>query len=164
MFYLDLFAALERHKADYLLIGGLALNIYGVERATMDVDLVIALDEANVRRFIAAAEELGMAPVAPVRLAELADEQKRRAWIEERHMRAFALHGIEAGKPTVDILISPAIDFAAAFSRKVVKQIGALPVCLASLDDLLELKRQAGRKQDLADIEALQRLRQLGRA
>lgn len=164
MFYLDLFAALDRHKVDYLLIGGLALNIYGVERATMDVDLVIALDAANVQRFTDAAEELEMTPVVPVRLVELADEQKRRAWIEERHMRAFALHGKEPGKPTVDILIAPTIDFAEAYSRKVMKQVGAVSVCLASVDDLLDLKRQAGRKQDLADIEALQRLRQLGRA
>jgi len=164
MFYLDLFAALDRHKVDYLLIGGLALNIYGVERATMDIDLVIALDEANVQRFVGAAEDLGMTPVVPVRLAELADEQKRRTWIEDRHMRAFALRSDGAGKPTVDVLIAPAIDFAAAFSRKVMKQVGALPVCLASIDDLMDLKRQAGRKQDLADIEALQRLRQLGRA
>ncbi len=164
MFYLDLFAALDQHKVDYLLIGGLALNIYGVERATMDVNLMIALDQANVLRFIDAAEALGLTPVAPVAIGELADEQKRRSWIQERHMRAFALHSKDAGKPTVDILIASAIDFAAAFSRKLVKQVGTLPVCLASVDDLLELKRQAGRKQDLADIEALQRLRQLGRA
>lgn len=164
MFYLDLFAALDSHKVDYLLIGGLALNIYGVERATMDIDLMIALDEANVHRFIGAAESLRMTPVVPVPLQELADEQKRRAWIQDRHMRAFALRSNEPEKPTVDILIAPAIDFAAAFSRRIVKQVGALPVCIASVDDLLDLKRRAGRKQDLADIEALRRLRQLGRA
>ncbi len=164
MFYLDLFAALDRHKVDYLLIGGLALNIYGVEGATMDIDLMIAFDRTNVLRFIGAAEELEMTPVVPVRLDELADADKRRTWIEDRHMLAFALHSHDAGKPTVDILIAPAIDFAAAFSRRVVKQVGILPICLAAIDDLLILKHQAGRKQDLADIEALQRLRSLGRA
>ncbi len=40
MFYLDLFKALEKHKVRYLLVGGLAMNLHGVPRATMDVDLV----------------------------------------------------------------------------------------------------------------------------
>jgi hypothetical protein len=164
MFYLDLFSALDRHKVDYLLIGGLALNIYGVERATMDVDLLIALDDANVQRFIAAAQTLGMKPVVPVALEELADAEKRRVWIEQRRMLAFALQSREAMAPTVDILIAPSIDFATAFLHRVVKQLGALPVSLASVEDLVTLKRVAGRKQDLADIEALQRLRELGRA
>ncbi len=37
MFYLDLFKALEKHKVRYLLVGGLAMNLHGVPRATMDV-------------------------------------------------------------------------------------------------------------------------------
>lgn len=79
-------------------------------------------------------------------------------------MRACALCSDEPENPTVDILIAPAIDFAAAFSHRIARQVGALAVCIASVDDLLDLKRRAGRKQDLADIEALQRLRPLGRA
>lgn len=37
MFYLDLFRALERENVRYLLIGGWAINIHGVERATMEL-------------------------------------------------------------------------------------------------------------------------------
>ena len=44
MFYLNLFKALEKHKVQYLLVGGLAMNLHGVPRTTMDVDLVLALD------------------------------------------------------------------------------------------------------------------------
>ena len=43
MFYLNLFKALKAHDIDYLLIGELAMNLHGVPRMTMDVDLIIAL-------------------------------------------------------------------------------------------------------------------------
>ena len=39
MFYLDLFRALDKHRVNYVLVGGLAMNLHGVPRMTMDVDL-----------------------------------------------------------------------------------------------------------------------------
>ena len=50
MTYLDLFKSLQTHNIDYLLIGGLAMNLHGVPRMTMDVDLVIALDANNIAK------------------------------------------------------------------------------------------------------------------
>ena len=50
MFYLNLFKALKDHDIDYLLIGGLAVNLHGVPRMTMDVDLLIALDADNIAK------------------------------------------------------------------------------------------------------------------
>ena len=52
MFYLNLFRALQEERVDYVVVGGLAMNLHGVERATMDVDLVLAMDDANLRRFL----------------------------------------------------------------------------------------------------------------
>lgn len=48
MFYFDLFSALARHKVDYLLIGGLAVSLHGVERTTMDVDITVAMNPNNL--------------------------------------------------------------------------------------------------------------------
>lgn len=44
MFYLDLFSALDRYQVDYVLIGGLAISLHGIERATMDIDVAVADD------------------------------------------------------------------------------------------------------------------------
>ena len=57
MFYQRLFASLAAHNVRYLLVGGLAVNVHGTPRMTMDVDVIIALDPQNVDHFIAAAEE-----------------------------------------------------------------------------------------------------------
>jgi hypothetical protein len=37
MFYLELFQKLESANIRYMLVGGLAMNLYGVPRSTMDV-------------------------------------------------------------------------------------------------------------------------------
>jgi hypothetical protein len=52
MFYLDLFRALNEAGVRYVLVGGVALNLHGVERATMDVDVAIALDGDNLSRAV----------------------------------------------------------------------------------------------------------------
>lgn len=164
MFYVDLFRTLDRDEVRYLLIGGLAINIYGVERATMDIDLMLALDAANLQRFLKSAESLGLQPTLPVKLADLADESKLRDWIDNKHMLAFALRAPEPAAPTVDILVQPKIGFEAAYLRRVEKELGGFKLALASLDDLITLKTDTGRPHDEADIAALRRLRELGAA
>jgi hypothetical protein len=52
MFYLELLLALDGGRVRDLLVGGLAINIHGVARATMDVDLMLAMDADIVRRFV----------------------------------------------------------------------------------------------------------------
>ncbi|HEX5391999.1 MAG TPA: nucleotidyl transferase AbiEii/AbiGii toxin family protein [Rhodocyclaceae bacterium] len=159
MFYLDLFRALNDHQVRYLVVGGLAMNLHGVPRMTMDVDLVLAMDEENLDRFIACAEQMKLAPVAPVKLVDLKDPQQRKQWAEEKHMVAFGLQAPAAGAPLLDILIAPAIDLAAGFQRKVVRTVGDIAVDVAAIEDLIALKQAAHRRQDLDDIEHLERLR-----
>lgn len=162
MFYLDLFRELNKQGVEYLLVGGLALNIHGVERATMDVDLMIALDDSNLRAFILAAGALHMTPVLPVDIHDLADPGKRADWIKNRHMIAFAMRSPDIYGPTVDILIQTGIDFSTAWSHRIEKQVGGTVVNLASIDDLMAMKTGTGRLRDEADVNALKRLRELG--
>ena len=162
MFYLDLFAALERERVRYLVVGGLALNILGVERSTMDVDLMVALDADNVRALIRAARELGLAPVMPVAIDDLADPDQVAKWIREKNMVAFALRPPLPADPTVDILVQPKVDFESAWRRRLDKDLGSLRVSLASAQDLIAMKTGTGRQSDESDIAALQRLRELG--
>lgn len=100
MFYLDLFASLARHDVRYLLVGGLAMNLHGVPRMTMDVDIMLALDDANLEHFFAVAEELKLRPALPVSLKELADPAKRETWVNERHLIAFSLCCTDKFAPT----------------------------------------------------------------
>lgn len=164
MFYLDLFTALSRENTRYLLIGGLAINIHGVERATMDIDLMLAMDAKNLEAFRRVADGLGMTPVLPVSMKDFADPLTLTTWINEKHMLAFALRPAESSSPTVDILVKPKVPFEAAWARHVQKDLGDIQIHLAHIDDLIELKTGTGRQRDASDIVALERLKALGRA
>lgn len=74
-------------------------------------------------------------------------------------MIAFALH---PPAPTIDILIHPAIEFEAAYVRRVDKSLGDMSLSLASIDDLIALKTGTGRLHDTADIAALKRFSEIG--
>lgn len=155
MFYLELFKALEAESVRYLLVGGLAVNLHGVSRLTMDVDLMIALDGDNLQRFTAAARSLALKPVVPVALADLADEAKVRSWIVDKRMLAFALRPPGRTDPTIDLLVQPVVPFDAAYERRVEKEIAGVRVPVASVEDLITLKTGTGRQKDASDIAAL---------
>ncbi len=155
MFYLDLFRALQEERVDYVVVGGLAINLHGVERATMDVDLVLAMDEGNLRRFLKAATRLKLKPVLPVPLEALCDARQLDAWTREKHLIAFSLHSTSPNLPTVDIIVRPAVPFDGIYRNRIEKDIGGVRLSLASIEDLIALKTGTGRKQDASDIEAL---------
>lgn len=125
MFYLDVFKALADKEVRYQLIGGLAMNLHGVPRMTMDIDLVIALDNKNLKKFIEAANSLRLQPILPITLTDLLDPAKRNHWARDRNMVPFALRPPNADGPTLDILIDPPINIAKALSRVVFRDLGS---------------------------------------
>jgi hypothetical protein len=48
MFYIDLLKSLYDNNIEYLIVGGVAVNLHGVPRATFDFDLVISTDKSNI--------------------------------------------------------------------------------------------------------------------
>ncbi len=158
MFYQKLFAAPAEQRVGYLSVGGLAVNIHGIPRMTMDVDVIIALDPQNVDHFIAAAEELGLRPVLPVRLSELADPAKRREWVEQRNRVGFALRAGEASVPTIDLMLGIELPFESAYRRRVARDLDGIAIDVASIADLIAMKDRSGREQERHDIEHLRKL------
>jgi hypothetical protein len=111
MFYLDLFSALQRHHVDYVLIGGLAVSLHGIERATMDIDLTVAMTPENSSALVTMARELGMTPMLPVELDTLADLDQLAQWQRECNLEAFGLRGPGHAGITLDVPAAPASGF-----------------------------------------------------
>jgi hypothetical protein len=164
MFYLDLFSALHRHRVDYVLIGGLAVSLHGIERATMDIDLSIALTPANTAAMIGAAQELRLQPVLPVALESLADTDQLERWRNERNLLAFALRTPDIAGVTVDILLSPQVHYPDLSARAIELQVNQVPVRIASIPDLIALNQAAARPIDLADVEHLKKIQASNRS
>lgn len=159
MFYLDLFSALNRRRVDYVLIGGLAISLHGIERATMDIDVTVAMTPENLSALAAMARELGMTPLLPVDLDTLTDLDKLAQWHRERNLEAFALRAPGRAGVTLDVLLYPPVDFVGLRTRAVTFQAGDVPVVVACIDDMIALKQAVGRPIDLSDIEHLKRLK-----
>ena len=158
MFYLDLFATLHRHQVEYVLIGGLAVALHGIERNTMDIDVCLVISPDNLRRMIEAAKELNLSPVLPVPLETLSQIDTLRQWHQQRNLQAFALHTPDLAGVTLDLLLFPPVAPADMCQRAVRLDVSGIPIQLASVDDLIALKQSVGRPIDLADIEHLKRL------
>lgn len=161
MFYIDLFRELARHQVQYLLVGGLAVSLHGVERATMDVDILVAMDPNNMTALIEMAKALELQPVLPVALESLNNLALLKEWHETRNLTAFALSTREIAGVTLDILLFSPLDFSGMLDRAVTFKIADVDVHVASIDDLIALKRIANRAIDLSDIEHLEKVKSL---
>ncbi|MFZ2309155.1 MAG: nucleotidyl transferase AbiEii/AbiGii toxin family protein [Rhodoferax sp.] len=158
MFYLDLFAALHRHRVEYVLIGGLAVALHGIERNTMDIDVCVVISPDNLQHLIDAAKELKLSPVLPVPLETLSQIDTLRQWHQQRNLQAFALRTPDMAGVTLDVLLFPPVPPAEMCQRAVHLDVSGTPVNLASVEDLIALKQSVGRPIDLADIEHLRRI------
>jgi predicted nucleotidyltransferase len=161
MFYLDLFRALETARVRYVLVGGVALNVHGVERATMDVDIAIALDARNLAQTVAALRSLNLQPIAPVSWDDIMRPGRLERRYEEKHMLALVLRKADGFAPSVDVLTRTSVPFDTLYANRVVKILDGMPVSIAGIDDLIALKTGTGRKIDASDVEALNTLKKI---
>ncbi len=156
----NVLAALNAARVRYLVVGGVAVVLHGHLRTTMDLDLVIELEPENVRQALEALAGLGLQPIVPVPMTAFADPETRESWIREKNMVVFSLW--HPSRPTlkIDVFVSEPFDFGATYERAVRVDLGRTEATVVALDDLITLKREAGRPQDIADVESLARLRQ----
>lgn len=148
--------ALRDADVRYLIVGGLAVVAHGHLRFTADLDLVLDLDEANLRRATDALGALGYRPRAPVALSEFCIAAKRAEWAREKGMTVFSLNSDQHPATEIDLFVEPPLDFAAAYRDAASKEIApGLLATFVGLDDLIRMKGQAGRAQDLDDIARL---------
>ena len=69
----ELLSALSEGQVQYVLVGGLAVQLHGYMRSTFDVDLVLAMNDENLARFIEVAKRFGLMPSIPVPIDSLRD-------------------------------------------------------------------------------------------
>ena len=159
--YRTLFAKLNSSGCGYVIVGGLAVILHGHVRLTTDTDLVVDLDGERLDNMLNVLRELGFQPRVPVRLEEFAEPEKRKGWIKEKGMQVFSLFHPAESRWVVDLFVDSPIDFTGLHERSVTKEIEDVPVSVASIDDLITMKRLAGRDIDLSDIHQLQQIKEM---
>lgn len=152
------FDALDRRDVRYVVVGGLAVVLHGHPRLTGDVDLAVDLDPPEAAKAIAALQEMGLRARAPVDARSFADAEIRGSWIRDKGMRVFSMWDPTNPLLEVDLFVEHPIAFADLWARSEVIPLESTRVRVASIGDLITLKRLAGREVDRLDIEALERI------
>ncbi|MBU0574591.1 MAG: nucleotidyltransferase [Candidatus Margulisbacteria bacterium] len=144
-YYEKEFKVLNKHKIKYLVIGGIAVNLYGLHRFTRDLDLMISLSSENFDKFLEVMKELGYESRVP------RSEWKKHAGIAFRNKT-------DQDK-RIDIFLKNPIDFDSSYkSRKIINVDDKFSVSCVSLENLIELKEKADRVRDWIDLGSLKRM------
>ena len=156
MFYEDVFKKLDEEEVRYVVIGGVALVLYGVVRLTVDLDLFVDMSGPNLKRFLKAMKDLGYKPKMPVKAEDFVNPEKRRRWKEEKGMQVFSFYHPTQPMKLIDVLVDEPIPYEVVNGQKRVVIAKGISISVPSIEHLKQMKRIAGRPQDLADIEALE--------
>ncbi|MGB7684653.1 MAG: nucleotidyl transferase AbiEii/AbiGii toxin family protein [Solirubrobacterales bacterium] len=146
----ELLRRLAEADVEFVVVGGLALNAWGIVRGTKDVDVVIATDPENIKR------------VAEVAVGAGGRVHQGEALLGTPFSIAAALAGgeqvaIETDLGRLDVVqgLDGVPDFEDLRSRATEAEILGSKVWVCSREDLRAMKKAAGRTRDLADIEDL---------
>ncbi len=149
----ELFSALAHHDVEYVTIGGIAIQAYGGQRLTQDLDVAIAASTDNVARLADALLDLDARILGPDgQRSQSVPSAPLLASSDQWHL--ITIHG------PLDVITLPAHlgSFADMRSRAHEVPLGELSIPIAHRKDLLKMKRAAGRPQDLADVRLLESL------
>lgn len=148
-----LIGGLVRAEVDFVVIGGVAVVIQASPRFTRDLDISYATDTANLER-------LGTLLVAlNARLRSVEDDLPFAP--DARTLRQARMLTLTTRDGDLDLLVDPpgSPGYPALRRHADIVDLDGDSVRIASLEDLIEMKRAAGRPQDEIDIESLEAAR-----
>lgn len=139
--FTDLLKIFNDSNIKYLIIGGYAFIHYAEPRFTKDLDIWIRTDKDNSKAVYNALKEFG-APLADMNDLDFSDEG------------TYYQMGIPPVR--IDIFMGvPGGQFDDCWKKRVEIDFDGLPVLFISKEDLITIKKAAGRPQDLIDIDQL---------
>jgi hypothetical protein len=146
---------LDTHEVKFVVVGGVSGNLHGSTTLTQDIDIAYARDRQNLERLAAALRDLGATQrAAPKELPFKLDAATLRAGLNftfSTRLGPLDCIGEAAGGFTYDNLVGNGEPY----------PLSGMMVVAASLDDLIRMKRAAGRIKDRIEVENLSALREV---
>ena len=152
----EILRRLARAGVSFVVVGGLAAQSHGSPTSTDDLDICYARDPDNLRALAAV-----LADVAAVRRGLPADAPPMPP-LDARTLRAGGLFTLSTRFGDFDLLADPdpGLDYEVLAAHAVQASVHGIPLLVASLDDLMAMKRAAGRPKDRIELEILGALRE----
>lgn len=134
---------LKENRVIFLVIGASAFPVYGYARATLDIDLFVRPDHKNIRKVMKALEEFGYD------ITDLSPEDflKNKVLIRQYTLEAD-IHPFVKG-----------ITFDEAWKNRISAKFGETRVNFPCLDDMIKMKKAAGRNIDQEDLKYLREIK-----
>jgi len=151
---LQILQVLDRHKAKFVVIGGIAGRLWGSTIVTNDLDICYARDRENLEALAGALKEMKV---------KLRGADRDLSFIvDARSLKMGDSFMFTTIAGNLDCLGTPAGSGGyEALARTATKMdVGGVTVLVASLEDLIQMKRAAGRPKDLIEVEVLAAVRE----
>jgi hypothetical protein len=153
----SLLALLAAHRVEFVVVGGIAAVLHGSDRNTFDLDICPSQDRDNLERLGTALLEIG---------AKLRGIEDDVPFVPDgRSLAGMEILTLDTTLGPLDILVSPkgCPPYAKLQRRAKQMDIGGPTALIASIDDLISMKRSADRDKDQFDIEALETIKAIER-
>jgi len=159
--YEEILRAFQKQKVKYVLVGGIAFNLLGGYRNTLDMDILVEMADKNLLKVVNILKKAGYHVKQPVDPAMIADKKTRRDWIKNKNMKAFNFYKGQESYEEVNIIVDSPVDFKEAIRGAIKVKAAGLDLVVISPKKFIEMKKVAGRDKDLKDIEDLKLVRAL---
>ena len=134
------FKSFQENDVKYLVMGGIAAILYGVPRATFDLDILIKATPDNTRRLLKALLDAGLGTAAMITAQEILANE------------ITVFNDIVR----IDVQTStPGITFEKAWENRRIMKYQEQEFIVISKEELVASKSAAGRKVDIDDVRAL---------
>jgi hypothetical protein len=147
---LSLLRRLTEAGVDFVVVGGVAVILQAAPRLTRDLDICYATTSENLEQLGRVLIQIG---------ATLRDVEEDPPFVPDaRTLRKTEMLTLSTREGNLNLLVRPAGSptYERLRSRADRMDIDGLPVAVAAVTDLIEMKRAAGRPQDLVDLELLE--------
>jgi hypothetical protein len=155
---IDILCVLVDKGVQFVVAGGAAMVLHGIQRMTLDLDIAVAPDQMNLRRFISTLNQLKFIPRAPVPAETILNRERIEMLIREKNALVFTFWCPGEPYKQIDMFLTRenSFDDLVADARKLT--VCGRTVLVASRLKLIEMKRRVKpiREKDLSDIRALQ--------
>lgn len=139
-----LLSLLNEYKVKYVIIGASAMPIHGYSRHTHDIDIFIEATPENAKKTIGALKRFGYD------LSDLTEEEiLNKKILLRQYIVETDIHPFVTGTTWEKV-----------WKSKVTDKFEGVPTYFASLDELIKMKKAAGRGRDLDDLQYLLKIKQ----
>jgi hypothetical protein len=156
----EILCTLSDHHVDFVVAGGVAMVLHGVERTTLDLDIAVSLEPENLHRFLQAIANLRLVPRAPVPAEIILDQQRIAELIREKNALVFTFWSPQEPYRQIDLFLTRENSFDDLVADAYLLEIRSRVIRVASRRKLIEMKSRVRpvREKDVSDIRALTEL------